>query len=68
MEKLGRSTIYIDIAELGNYRVKIYANSADDAPLAIQAREFKFELPVGRRPMMQDIETILRMVVEEMAR
>lgn len=66
--KLGRSTIYIDIAEIGNYRVKIYMNSVSEAPLGIESREFKFEIPVGQRPMIQDVETILRMVVEEMSR
>jgi len=69
--KLGDASIHIKISEVGTYTVLIHAadcRSSDSLKWTIENRRFKFELPVGPRPIMEDVETILRMVVEEMAR
>lgn len=66
--KLGRADVVIQITELGTYTVNVLAEDTYANPGGFKSRRMRFELPVGQRPILQDLASILRMAAEELSR
>lgn len=66
--KLTHATVTVVITELGTYAVTVLAQDSIRSNEGPKHRQFRFELPVGHRPILEDVTTILRMVAEELSR
>lgn len=66
--KLVSAGIQVVISEMGTYRVSLIAENSGLQGGGAKVRHMSFELPVGNRPILEDLSTILRMVAEELSR
>ena len=66
--KLTEMTLTARISELGTYTVVLHAQDSVRSNEMPRYHRYRFELPVGHRPILEDVRTILQMVAEELQR
>lgn len=66
--KLTHMTLTAQITPQGTYALTLLASDSVRSNEAPAFRNFRFEIPIGHRPILEDVETLLRMVAEELSR
>lgn len=66
--KLTHMKVTAQISELGTYEVVVWAEDSLRDHIPPYLRRFRYELPVGQRPVIEDVRSILQMVAEELQR